>query len=344
VEPFTHAFTSLALARAAGKRLPRFGTAMLVVSGVAPDLDYASYLGGAGAFMHFHRSALHSVAGSAVMACAVAGAFCALDKRIPQSKKATARTLTPLAFGPAFAVSAVGAACHMLLDLASGVGVQLLWPFRVHWTAWNLINDFDLWALLLLVLGLLLPLLFGLVNEEIGARKKGPGGRRAAVVTLVLFAAYLGARANLHSRAVDMALSREYHGRVALSGAAFPVASAPLQWRGVAVTDDTAEEVDIPLGPGEEMDPDRSITIFKPEDSPALDIGEKTASARKFLLYAEVPFARVERVEAGYRVEVHDLRFPEGDTEPANIFVRVDLNSTLQVTHEGFFFASRPNP
>ena len=39
MEPFTHAFTSLALARAGGRRLPRFGTAMLVVSGLAPDLD-----------------------------------------------------------------------------------------------------------------------------------------------------------------------------------------------------------------------------------------------------------------------------------------------------------------
>ena len=65
---------------------------------------------------------------------------------------------------------------------------------------------------------------------------------------------------------------------------------------------------------------------------------------RTFLLYAKVPFARVEPLEAGYRVELHDLRFPDGDTEPANVFVRVDFNSTLQMTHEGFFFASNPNP
>jgi inner membrane protein len=344
VEPFTHAFTSLALARAAGRRLPRFGTAMMMVSGVTPDLDYASYLGGAGAFLQFHRSALHSVAGSAVMACAVASAFCALDKRMPPKKKAPNQTFSPLDFWAAFAVCAVGAAGHILLDVASGVGVQLLWPFHAHWTSWDLINDLDLWALLLLIVGLLMPLLFGLVSEEVGERKKGPRGSRAAIVTLALFAAYLGARANLHGRAVDMIFSREYHGRVALSAAAFPESSAPFQWRGIAVTDNTAEEVNVPLGPGDEMDPDRSVTVFKPEDSPALDAAEKTAAARKFLVYAKVPFARVERVEAGYRVEVHDLRFPEGDTEPANIFVRVDFNSGLQITHEGFYFASNPNP
>jgi inner membrane protein len=344
VEPFTHAFTSLALARAAGRRLPRFGTTMMVVSGLAADFDYVSYFGGASAFMRFHRSVLHSVAGSAVMACVVAGAFCALDNKMPPKKKSPNQTFTPLAFIPAFTVCAFGAAGHMLLDVASGVGVQVLWPFRVHWSAWNLMNDLDLWALLLLIVGLLLPLLFGLVNEEVGARKKGPGGSVAALITLVLFAAYLGARANLHSRAVDLLLSREYHGRIALAAAAFPESSAPFRWRGVAITDNTAEEVDVPLGPAGEMDPDRSVTLYKPEDSPALDAGEKTPAARKFLLYAKVPFARVERVEAGYRVEVHDLRFAEDDTEPANVFMRVDFNSTLQITHEGFFFASNPSP
>ena len=67
--------------------MPRFGTAMLVVSGLAPDLDYASYFGGAGAFMRFHRTVLHSITGSAVMACAVAGAFCILDRSMPPKKK-----------------------------------------------------------------------------------------------------------------------------------------------------------------------------------------------------------------------------------------------------------------
>ncbi|HXQ26357.1 MAG TPA: metal-dependent hydrolase [Candidatus Acidoferrales bacterium] len=344
MEPFTHAFTSLALARAGQKRLPRFGTAMLIVSGIAPDLDYASYLGGAHAFMRLHRTALHSVAGSALMACAIAGAFCALDKKLPPEKSPRARALAPLAFGPALAVCAVGAASHILLDLVSGAGVQLLWPFWTHWSAANLANDFDLWILLLLVAGLLLPLLFRLVSEEVGERKKGPGGSRAAIVTLFLVVTYLGARGYLHSQAIDLLLSREYHGRVPLTAGAFPVSSAPFEWRGLVVTDDTIEEVEVPLGSGDEFSPDRSLTHYKPEDSPALDIGEKTAAARRFLAYAQFPLASVQRLEAGYRVEVRDLRFASGDTGPANIFVRVDLDSALQVRHEDYLFASSPNP
>ena len=67
MEPVTHALTSLALARVGQRRLPRFGTAMLVVAGVAPDLDYASYLGGAG-FVSAIRS--DTVAFPSVFLCA----------------------------------------------------------------------------------------------------------------------------------------------------------------------------------------------------------------------------------------------------------------------------------
>ena len=186
MEPFTHAFTSLALARAGQRRLPRFGTAMLIVSGLAPDLDYASYLGGPGAFLRFHRTALHSLAGAALVACAIACAFCALDKRLPAKNTVHRKTFPPLAFGAALAVCAIGAAGHLLLDVASGIGVRLLWPFRARWSGWDLTLDLDLWLLLLLVAGLLLPLLFHLVSEEIGERKKGAGGSRAAVVTLAI--------------------------------------------------------------------------------------------------------------------------------------------------------------
>jgi inner membrane protein len=75
VEPVTHALTSLALARAGQRRLPRHGTAIILVAGVAPDLDYASYLSGASAFLRLHRALLHSIPGAAFVACATAGIF-----------------------------------------------------------------------------------------------------------------------------------------------------------------------------------------------------------------------------------------------------------------------------
>ena len=343
MEPLTHTLTSLAFARAGQRRLPRFGTAMLIASGVAPDLDYLSYFGGAHAFMRFHRTVLHSLAGSALMVCVVAGVICALDRKYPRRMAATEKSFAPLAFSSAVAVCAIGAAGHLLLDLASGVGVQLLWPFKTRWSAWNLVSNFDLWILLLLAAGLLLPLLFKLVNEEVGERKRRTG-RLAGFVTLFLLGFYFGAKAKLHSQAVDVLLAREYHGRIPLSAGAFPEGSAPFDWRGVVVTDDTLETIELAVGLNQPFDSSGSITHYKPQDSPELELGQRNPATAQFLEYAQFPIAKVERIEADYRFEVRDLRFEENDEEPANVFFRIDFGSHLQIRSEQFHFASSTEP
>jgi membrane-bound metal-dependent hydrolase YbcI (DUF457 family) len=344
MEPFTHAFTSLALGKSGERWIPRFGITMLVVAGVAPDLDYASYFGGPAAFLTLHRTLFHSLLGGALLACALAAAFYVLDKKWPRSHVAQEKSYPPPAFFPALAVCAVGIAGHILLDVASGEGVQLFWPFRSGWYRWDLDGNLDPWLLLILIAGLLLPLLFRLVNEEVGDRRKGKGGSRAAAVTLILVVIYFGWRAHLHGEAVNLLLSSEYHRHVALSAAAFPDASAPFDWRGVVVTDNTVQEIEVPLGPQGDFDPARSRTRFKPEDSPVLEAGRKTADARKFLAYATMPFATVTQIEDGYRFEIHDLRFASNDYSAANIFVRVDFDSHLRVRSQRFLFASSPNP
>jgi len=343
LEPVTHALTSLALARAGQRRVPRFGTAMLIVAGIAPDLDYLSYFGGAHAFIRFHRTALHSVAGSALMVCVLAGVFCALDRKYPRRAIAQGKSFPPLAFAGALAVCAIGAAAHLLLDLASGTGVQLLWPFKAHWSEWDLVTNFDLWLLLLLAAGLLLPLLFKLVNEEVGEQRKRTG-QLAGLVTLALLAFYFGAKAKLHSQAIDLLLSREYHGRIPLSAGAFPEGSAPFDWRGVLVTDDTLETIDVQVGLNQPFDSNSSITHYKPQDSPALELGQKNSATAQFLDYARFPIAKVQHIEADYRFEVRDLRFEDEDTEPANVLLRIDYDSSLKTRSEKFRFASSTEP
>jgi membrane-bound metal-dependent hydrolase YbcI (DUF457 family) len=341
VEPFSHALTSFALARAGQKRLPRFGTAMLIVAGVAPDLDYASYFGGASAFMRFHRTVAHSLLGATVMACAIAAAFCVLDRKEPR-KPPHSYSGPSLNFLAAFFVCAIGACGHILLDLCSSNGVQLLWPFHLHWYGWDVAPNLDPLILALLVAGLLLPLLFKLVNEEVTSGQKKRSGATAAVITLVLLIGYLGMRARFHGEAVDLLYSREYHGRVPLSADAFPTPLSPFTWRGVVGTDNTMEEVEVPLR-GNRFDPNDSTTVYKPEDSPALEIAQKTAAAGQFLEYARVPVANVRHIEADYRVEIRDLRFPADDDGPSNIILRVDLSSDLRIRREEFLFASTAN-
>jgi membrane-bound metal-dependent hydrolase YbcI (DUF457 family) len=320
---------------------------MLVVSGVIPDLDYASYFGGAEAFLRLHRTLFHSIPDAALTACAVAGAFCALDRRLDQKsnlRETQKKPAAPLTFISALAVCAFGLTAHILLDLASGEGLQLLWPFRAHWTAWSFAANFDPWVLALLIAGLLIPQLFRLVGEEIGARNKSNSGARTAILTLLLVAAYLGARADLHSRAVGLLLSSEYHGREPLAAGAFPTAANPLDWRGVVSTDNTIEEVDVPFGSKADVNPDASVTRYKPQESLALDAASKASAAQTFLKYAEFPLASVSRREDGYRFELRDARFPDGDENPANIVVRVYVDSGFHVAREEFRYAFSSNP
>jgi inner membrane protein len=338
VEILTHALVSLMLARAGQTLLPRYGAAMLVVSGVAADLDFASYFGGPSAFLRFHRGVLHSVAGSVVLVCVLAVIFWAVGRRLTAENSVS--KIPPVSLLVAAAVCAVGVAAHLLLDLASGIGVQLLWPFRQTWIAWNLLSNLDPWVLVLLVLGLLLPELFRLVSEEIGEQGKGPRGQRAAVVTLLLFLIYVGARAGLHSRAVDELNSREYNGQPPLATGAFPSSLSPFAWRGVVSTDNTIVQIEISLAPGAGFDPDHAVPHFKPDDSPALEAAQGTPAAKMFLRYARFPLASLERDGEGYRFTLRDLRIASGDNGADNIIVRVELSADLRVTLQEFRYAN----
>lgn len=242
------------------------------------------------------------------------------------------------------AICMAGAAGHVLLDLASGVGVQLLWPFRTHWFEWDLAENLDPWILALLIAGFLLPQLFRLVNEEIGERKKGSKGRGQAVLTLLLLVGYLATREDLHSRAINVLLSSEYHGREPISAGAYPSATSLFEWRGVVSTDTTIEELDVPLGPGADFNSDRSLTHYKPDESSVLDAAESAPAARKFLNYARFPLATVTGLEAGHRFELRDLRFPSDETGPSNIVLLIDFERALQINRQEFRFASSTIP
>lgn len=329
MEILTHALIALTLARAGQKLLPRYGLAMLVVPGVAADLDFLSYFGGPSAYLRFHRGVLHSVLGSVVLVCVLALVFWAVARRA--AAKNSALNLPRLSFLSAAVVCGVAVAVHLLFDLASGIGVQLLWPFREKWTAWDLVNALDPWVLVVLVLGLALPEVLRLVSEEIGERNREPRGRVAAIVTLLLLLLYFGARAGLHSRAVGELNAREYHGAPPLAVGAFPSSISLLDWRGVVSTDNDIEVIEISLAPGAGFDPERAVRHYKPEESAALEAGQNTAAARTFLRYARFPLAALERGDEGYRFTLRDMRFPAGDGSADDILVRVELDADLRV-------------
>jgi hypothetical protein len=281
---------------------------------------------------------LHSVLGSFLLVCVLALVFWAVARRI--AAKTPDLNLPPVSLLSAVVVCGVGVVVHVIFDLASGIGVRLLFPFRPTWSGWDLVSTLEPWILLVLVMGLTLPEVLRLVSEEIGERKRGPRGRAAAIVTLLMLLIYFGARAGLHSRAVDELNAREYHGAPALSAGAFPSSISPLDWRGVVSTDNDIEVIEVSLAPGAGFDLDRAARYYKPEDSAALRAAQNTTAAKTFLSYARFPLASLEREDEGYQFTLRDLRFAAGEGGADNIFARVELGANLRVMSEEFRYAN----
>jgi membrane-bound metal-dependent hydrolase YbcI (DUF457 family) len=313
---------------------------MLVAGGVAPDIDGVGFFISPGVFFRLHRAAFHSLLGGLILACVLAYIFVDIDKEIPfthpQKKKPA-----PLTFGIALIFCGAGVLAHILLDMISTVGVELFWPFYGRFYGTDLVVNLDFWMLSVLVLGLLLPLLIRLVNEEIGARKKKKAGVSiAAIVTFALLAAYVGTRAGLRARAVHLLLYRDYFGREADSAQAYPTFTSPFVWRGVVTTDDTMEVISVPVLQEDEFESTRSLSFFKPPASPELKAAQATATVKRFMLYAREPFATTDMREDDYRVEVRDLRFAPDDTSPENLIARVQFNSLLKERYEKLIYAT----
>src|ERR1019366_5044486 len=291
MDPLTHIVASIATGRAGLNKVTRLAMPMLIVSGVAADLDWLAALAGPKAFLQGHRTFTHSILGTAGIAIVTALCFMFATRKHPSS---------PITFSRSLAVCAIGASLHVLLDLTDSYGVKLFWPFNQKWYAWDIVVQFDLIILLLLAAGILLPMLFRLVGEEIGAQRKTKGVVSAALAIALVFA-YVGARYILHDRALTLMNSRLYNGAPPLAVGALPGSPSPFHWAGVIITESTLLRVDVPVIIGN-YDPFAAKPFYKPEESPALDAARASNTAALFLSFARFRRARVDRTDRGFHV------------------------------------------
>lgn len=301
---------------------------MLLVSSVAADADWLSYAGGARAFLAGHRTATDSLPGTAIIAILTASLFVYFGRRNPSQR---VRLL------PALGICAAGAGSHLLLDLTNSYGVKLLWPFSSKWFAWDLTARVDPWVLFVLLAGLLLPVLFGLINEEVGARQRGPRGRWGAILALAGLAVYFGGRTLAHERALAMLNSRMYAQQAPLAVGAFPESLSPLDWFGVVDTAGAVDEIAVPLAAGGRFAPETARRHFKPPESMFLENARRAAAAQMFLNFARFPLASVEQTQQGYEVRIRDLRFASIPHEHEIIAV-VELDEQARVTSASLQF------
>jgi inner membrane protein len=320
MDAFTHGLASYALARAVLPRATRATMLAAILAGVAADVDYISARFGPSAFLDWHRTGTHSILGTLVIIAVFSSAL-ALATRSKQKRDG---------FRTAFATVLAACTLHVAMDLTQNEGVQVLWPFRANRHAADWVAQFDLWILIILLAGALLPQLLALVTEEIGAKSKAPRGRIGAIIALAVISIYVGGRSILHGNAVAMMEARTYRGELPRRVAALAESDSPFHWRGIVETDRAFYEFDLDLMPGFSFNPDSAVVSYKPESSAALDAARATETVRRFLKAAKFPKASVEKTNTGYRVQIRDLAQKEMHAGRRVVaIVETDLNAKI---------------
>ena len=322
MDPLTHALASYALKRAAFPRVPRSTTFVMLIAGTIADIDLLSKFAGPSAFLSFYRTYFHSLL-AAVLLSIVVTLLIHMRERAQMESSSQPRGI--------FAAALAAYVLHLLMDLCQSAGVELFWPFSPRRFALDWFPHLDLWLLGILLAGILLPMLSGLVTEEIGAKSKGPRGKVGASLAFAAMFLYVVLRFVLHGNALAALESRSYRGESPRKTAAFPESGSPFRWLGIVETVSALHEVEVDVSPGASFNPDAGLTSYKPEPSPALDAARDTAAARRFLQVARFPKATVEKTPDGFHIILR--AFPSSDDASSSLRVHalIDTDSSGKI-------------
>lgn len=309
MEPVTHFLTGACLGRAGLNRKTGLATLTLTLAAEAPDLDVLGrFRGPAFGFAH-HRGFTHSFLGIPLTAAVVVG-FVYLVWRL-QGRRTNDPNLPPR-WGLLFAYACLAGLSHILLDFTNNYGVRPFWPFSERWYSWDIVFIVEPVMLVFLILGLVLPLLFALIDREIGARRRVPRGRVAATLALLGIVLMWGLRDYEHRRAVNALEAQTYEGAEPLRASAYPKWVDPFHWYGVVET-----PAFFALAPvnsiGPEVDPSGEMEIrYKPEETPITLAAKNSYMGRVYLDWAQYPITETEPdPQGGYIVHFVDLRYSQ---------------------------------
>jgi len=329
------------MGRAGLNRKTALASATLALAAEAADLDVVSRFWGSSFGLNHHRGFTHSFLGLPLIAALVVG-FLYLVWRM-RGRKTKDPNLPPR-WGLLFAYACLAGVSHILLDFTNNYGVRPFWPFSERWYSWDIVFIVEPVILVFLILGLILPSLFSLINEEIGIRSKGPQGRLAACMALVGVFACWGVRDYEHRRAVAALDSRNYRGADPLRASAYPYPINPFRWHGVVETPAFFATANVDsLIP--EVDPEGLMQVlYKPEETPVTLAAKKTYLGQVYFSWAQYPITETEQLDiaavqsarAAYIVRFRDLRYAYPGGSRATLSARVFLGRDLRVLSEQF--------
>jgi inner membrane protein len=244
MEPITHLMTGACLARAGFNRKAAYATVAMTLAAEAPDLDTLWSIGGPIAAFQHHRGWTHTFIGLPVEAAVVVGAIWLVHRWRGRRGKTAAtvagsRATAPVRWGLLYCFALIALLSHLALDWTNNYGLRPFFPFNPRWYAGSFVFIFEPVMFLFLLIGLVAPSLFGLINSEVGARRAAFRGRGWAIFALVGIAALWGWRALEHRKALQLAMAGDYSGATVLRVSASPYPINPYRWHAVVETPQT---------------------------------------------------------------------------------------------------------
>jgi inner membrane protein len=222
------------------------------------------------------------------------------------------RSKLSVRWGYLYWLALIAALSHILLDYTTAYGIRMFEPFDWRWYSWDIVFIVEPVILAALILGLVVPSLFGLINQEIGARSKGPRGRGGAIFALVCLVSIWGFRDYQHRRALNAMSAVLYQRAVPVKVGAYPYWVNPFRWHGVVETEAFFQTVPVNSMAPAVDESSAAITYFKPEDTPELQAAKASHFGRVYLDWAVFPLTQTEQLQGrfkGYLVRFEDLRF-----------------------------------
>lgn len=325
------------MSRAGFNRTTALATVTMTLAAEAADIDILGYAHGRVFGFAHHRGITHAFVGVPFVA-----AFTLLLIYLIYRVRIRFGAFKPKAgypqqprWGVLYGLALIACLSHILLDFSNNYGVRPFEPFSYKWYAWDTVFIFEPLLYVALIGGLALPTLFSLVQEEIGARRRGPKGRAGAIIALIGVVAVWTVRDYQHRKAVSMLEASVYHGEDPVRVAAMPYPLNPFRWYGIVETDDFFERFELNSANGDVDPTGRAQTRFKPEETDATRAAKGSYLGRIYLDWARFPLTEVERLNSGgYVVRFQDLRFSYPDTSRRPLRATVELNSALGIEGE----------
>lgn len=335
LEPVTHFLFGACLSRAGLNRRTALATATVTLAAEAPDIDvFGEIKGPVFGFAH-HRGFTHSFLGLVLVSAATVGLIYLIWRL--RGRRLKNRDLPPR-WGLLFLFSYLAGLTHIFLDFTNNYGVRPFWPFWEKWYSWDIVYIVEPVMLVLMVGALVLPALFSLINEEVGAQDRGPKGRFAAILAIAGIVVMWGVRDYEHRRAVNSVEARTYQGSTPLRVSAYPYQLNPFHWYAVAETQDFFAQMDVR---SREVDLANMRLRYKPEETPVTLAAKGSFLGRVYLDWAKYPITETEVIdpERGYIVRFRDLRYDyPGLTSRGVLTGSVLVSPSLEIRAQTFGF------